>query len=189
MNQHITLVRGLFFLWVFSTPIFAAPNIEAGKEKSGVCFNCHGQGGNSHNPNIPSLAGQKAAYLVNQLRAFREGGRKNGMMQNMTKHLSNQDINNLAAFFNSLKSMSIDQASTSAQKGGSKVSMCLGCHGMEAKGMGVTPRLAGQQPAYLKRQLLAFKEGTRKNGPMSGIAKMLSEEDLTPITEYLGHLK
>jgi len=180
-----TLLLGL----CFSSVAIAAPDIAAGKEKAGMCFGCHGVEGNSNNANFPSLAGQKPAYLVNQLRAFREGTRKNGMMQNMAANLTDQEINNLAAFFASVQNKGAGGDSGLAAKGKSKAPMCFGCHGDKAKGMGVTPRLAGQYPAYLQRQLQAFKDGTRKNGPMSGIAKMLSEEEIKAVTEYMGSLK
>ena len=111
------------------------------------------------------------------------------MMQNMAANLSNEEMNNLAAYFASVKNKSAGGDSQLAKKGESKVSMCFGCHGQGAKGMGVTPRLAGQQPSYLKRQLQAFKDGTRKNGPMSGIARMLSDDEIAAVTEHMGSLK
>ena len=183
------LFQALFLGLCFYGVANAVPDVTAGKEKAGMCFNCHGAEGNSKNSNFPILAGQKPAYLVNQLRAFREGTRENGMMQNMAKNLSDQDINDLAAFFASVKNSSAGGASEQAARGKSKAPMCFGCHGNEAKGMGVTPRLAGQFPAYLQRQLKAFKEGSRKNSSMSGIAKMLSEEEVQAVTEYMGSLK
>ena len=73
--------------------------------------------------------------------------------------------------------------------GQEKAAMCFGCHGVGATGMGVTPRLAGQHPAYLKRQLKAFKDGSRKNGPMRGIANMLSDDDMAAVVEHMGSLK
>lgn len=189
MNKVRKLVSSVFLSLMFSGSALAAPDIAAGKEKAGMCFNCHGPEGNSQNSNFPSLAGQKSAYLVNQLRAFRAGTRENGMMQNMTANLSDQDINNLAAYFGSVKNKSAGGDSDLAKKGQSKVSMCFGCHGNGAKGLGVTPRLAGQHPAYLKRQLQAFKDGSRKNGPMRGIANMLSADDMSAVTEHMGSLK
>lgn len=189
MIKYNKLASGIFFTLLFAGQVVAAPDIEAGKERAGMCSNCHGSEGNSKSSNFPILAGQKPAYLVNQLRAFRAGTRGNGMMQNMAKNLSDQDINNLAAYFGSLENKSAGGDKALAEKGQSKVAMCFGCHGMGAKGMGVTPRLAGQHPAYLQRQLQAFKEGSRKNGPMRGIASMLSEDDIAAVTEHMGSLK
>lgn len=189
MNLCRKLYLGVFLALFVSGAAFAAPDIAAGKEKAGMCFTCHGADGNSKNPNFPILAGQKPAYLVNQLRAFRKGTRKNGMMQNMAANLNDAEINNLAAFFASVQNISAGGDKELAVKGESKVPMCFGCHGNKAMGMGVTPRLAGQYPAYLQRQLKAFKDGSRKNGPMSGISKMLSDEEVQAVTEYMGSLK
>lgn len=183
------LYSGIFLCLLFTGPALAAPDISAGKERAGMCLNCHGADGNSQSSNFPTLAGQKPAYLVNQLRAFRSGTRTNGMMQNMASNLSDQDINNLAAFFASLKNKKAGGDAALAKQGESKALMCFGCHGNGAKGMGVTPRLAGQHPAYLKQQLRAFKDGSRESGPMRGIANMLSDEDMTAVTEYMGSLE
>lgn len=188
MIKNRKLVTSTFLLLIFSGSVIAAPDIAAGKASAGMCFNCHGAEGNSQRPGFPSLAGQKPAYLANQLRAFRAGTRKNGMMQNMAANLSNQDINNLAAYLGSLTNKKAGGDSALAKKGQSKVAMCFGCHGMGAKGMGVTPRLAGQQPAYLVRQLQSFKDGTRKNGPMRGIAKMFTADEMAAIAEHMGRL-
>ncbi len=189
MNLVTKVSSGILLGLVWGSVVMAAPDIEAGKQRAAMCFNCHGAGGNSQNPNVPSLAGQKPAYLANQLRAFREGTRTNGMMQNMAGGLSNEEINNIAAFLASLPSKSAGGESALAKKGQSKVTLCFGCHGSGAKGMGVTPKLAGQHPAYLQRQLAAFKDGSRKNGPMRGIANMLSDDDIIAVTEYLGSLQ
>ncbi|MCF7969633.1 MAG: cytochrome c [Methylococcaceae bacterium] len=189
MQLTTKLFSGFFLGLFFSGAALAVPDINAGKESAGMCFGCHGAEGNSTSSNFPILAGQKPAYLVNQLRAFRDGTRDNAMMKNMTSSLSNDDINNLAAYFSSLKNKSAGGNEELAEQGKSKAPMCFGCHGEGAKGMGVTPRLAGQHPAYLQRQLHAFKEGTRKNGPMRGIAGMLSDEDMNAVTEYMGSLK
>ncbi len=77
----------------------AGGNAEAGKSKSAACAACHGVDGNSVNPQWPKLAGQHATYLVMTLRAYRDGARKNPMMQPMAKNLSDEDIDDLAAYF------------------------------------------------------------------------------------------
>ncbi len=186
--QLSKLASALFLTAFFSGVATAAPDIAAGKESAAMCFSCHGPEGNSQNANFPILAGQKPGYLANQLRAFRDGKRKNGMMQNMVANLSDADMDNIAAYFASVQNKSAGGDSELAKKGQSKAAMCFGCHGNLATGMGMTPRLAGQYPAYLLRQLHAFKDGSRENGPMRGIANMLSEEDMSAVTEYMGSL-
>jgi cytochrome c553 len=81
----------------------AAGDAAAGKAKSAVCSACHGADGNSANPIWPNLAGQKEAYLVKQLKDFKSGARKDPMMAPMAAPLSDQDMENLAAYFSSQK--------------------------------------------------------------------------------------
>ena len=81
----------------------AAGDAAAGKARAAACASCHGAEGISANPLWPNLAGQKDAYLVKQLKAFRDGVRSDPMMSPMAKPLSDADIDNLAAYFSSLK--------------------------------------------------------------------------------------
>jgi cytochrome c553 len=80
----------------------AAGDAAAGKAKSALCAACHGAEGISPNDIWPNLAGQKQAYLVKQITAFRGGDRKDPMMAPMVSGLSDEDIDNLAAYFSGL---------------------------------------------------------------------------------------
>lgn len=86
-----------------SASVMAAGNAAAGKAKFSTCAGCHGPAGVSSNPLFPNLAGQKDAYVVKQLKAFRGGTRTDPMMSPMAKPLSDSDIDNLAAYVSSLK--------------------------------------------------------------------------------------
>jgi cytochrome c553 len=79
-----------------------AGDVAAGKSRAASCSGCHGANGISANPLWPNLAGQKEAYLVKQLKAFRDGTRSDPMMTPMAKPLSGADIENLATYFSSL---------------------------------------------------------------------------------------
>ncbi len=87
---------------VLTTPAIGAADIDAGRTKSLACQACHGSNGMGTAPDIPNLAGQKAAYLQAQLTAFRAGARKNDFMNPIAKQLSDGEIENLAAFWSSL---------------------------------------------------------------------------------------
>lgn len=80
----------------------AAGDAAAGKAKAATCAGCHGANGVSANNLWPNLKGQKADYLVKQLKAFRDGQRQDPMMGGMAKSLTDADIANLAAFYSSL---------------------------------------------------------------------------------------
>lgn len=80
----------------------AKGDVEKGKAKAAICASCHGKDGVGIADIYPNLAGQKAAYTELQLKAFRDGQRKNMMMAPMAKPLSDEDIANLAAYYESL---------------------------------------------------------------------------------------
>lgn len=115
MKSKITraTVNALFFATAFSAVLPALANAadDTGRYPADVvdqlgkasrCMSCHGPGGNSQSPEWPNIAGQQAPYLESQLKAFRDGNRKNGMMENITKNLSAADMKQLAKYFSEL---------------------------------------------------------------------------------------
>lgn len=170
-----------------AAPVLAA-DISVGEQKAANCMGCHGPKGKSSSAQWPNLAAQQSPYLVNQLKAFKTGVRNNVMMQPMAASLSDDDINNLAAYYSSQPRVSAGGDPNLAKSGQTKASMCLGCHGSSAEGNGQIPRLAGQHPDYLVKQLSNFKEGVRKSGHMQAIASTLSEEDMKALAAYFGSL-
>lgn len=101
MNKKYPLFAAMFFMSMISFNA-AAADVAAGKAASSTCGGCHGVDGISSVPVYPNLAGQKAQYLEVQLKAFRDGSRKDPVMGAMVKSLSDADISNLAAYFSSL---------------------------------------------------------------------------------------
>lgn len=97
MNTRLATTLGLLAL----APAAAlAQNAEAGRAQAqAVCAACHGATGQSVSDTIPHLAGQRQGYLAAQLRALKAGTRKNALMNAMAAQLSNDEINNLAAYF------------------------------------------------------------------------------------------
>jgi cytochrome c553 len=172
----------------FWTLSVSAADIAAGEQKAATCLGCHGPKGKSNSAQWPNLAAQQSAYIVNQLNAFKTGTRTNPMMQSMAANLSDGDINNLAAYYSSQPPVSAGGDPELAKTGQTKASMCLGCHGSSAEGNGQFPRLAGQHPGYLVKQLSNFKEGVRKNGHMQAIAGGLTEDDMKVLAAYFGSL-
>jgi len=94
---------GLFILLLAACGVSAAAgDIGKGKVKSAICAGCHGANGMGVSPEYPHLAGQREAYLVKQLQAFKSGARVDPTMKAMATALSDTDIANLAAYFASL---------------------------------------------------------------------------------------
>ena len=102
--EKIVLGAGLFLL-VFRAAVAdaaeSAPN--AGKTKAQACATCHGSFGISQLPNAPHLAGQPKIYLVEQLRAYKSGKRSNEVMSVVARGLSENDIDDLAAWYASME--------------------------------------------------------------------------------------
>lgn len=100
MNKLLTIVA-LAALGLNAQTAMAG-DAAAGKVRAAACAACHGANGVSSNDLWPNLAGQKEGYLVSQITAFRDGGRKNPMMSPMAAGLSDADIANLSAYYASL---------------------------------------------------------------------------------------
>ena len=86
-----------------SANVMAGGDAAAGKAKAATCAACHGTDGMGKMPTYPNLKGQKEAYLAKQMKAFRDGTRKDPTMNAMAKPLSDADIDNLSAYFSSMK--------------------------------------------------------------------------------------
>jgi cytochrome c553 len=94
---------GIFVTLLFAASGAFAADAAAGKAKAVVCAACHGAQGISANPIWPNLKGQKAAYIVKQLKAFKAGTRKDPLMGPQAAQLSEADMANVAAHFSGLK--------------------------------------------------------------------------------------
>lgn len=159
-----------------------------------LCAACHGDGGNSVDPALPSIAQQPAQFVATALFQFREGNRKDPQMSPMAANLSNAEMNELAKYFSAQKAMSPRHKSrpesAEAGPGLAKKFNCTQCHGPRLLGQQHIPRLAGQQLEYLKTQLRGFKAGTRSDidGNMTAAAERLSALDIELLADYLAGL-
>jgi cytochrome c553 len=179
------------FLFV---PLLAFAGAAEGEKKAGVCVACHGEGGNSVNPQWPSLAQQPAQFISTALFMFREGNRKDDLMTPMAKPLSNADMNDLAAYFAAQKAAPPKHQSkpenVAAGPALAKKFNCSQCHGLQLLGQQHIPRLAGQQYEYLLTQLKGFKAQTRADidGNMTSAVQALTPQDIEALADYLAGL-
>ncbi|MBU6459625.1 MAG: cytochrome c4 [Proteobacteria bacterium] len=167
-----------------------------------ICAACHGANGISISPIFPKLAGQNASYLETQLKAFRDHSRADpdaqAYMWGMASRLNDTMIQNLAHYYASLPPSSGTPGPANEVKAGEaifqngikaeNVPACEACHGAAAQGIGSFPRLAGQQKAYIVRQLMAFKAGSRSNPIMMNIAAKLNAKQMQDLAAYLQSL-
>ena len=180
-------------------------SIEAGKGKSVTCAACHGAEGISANPLWPNIAGQAAPYFVAQLKAFKDGSRKNPLMTSQAMMLSDQDMADLAVYFESLPGPAQAVADPNLvgkgealYRGGEvteQVAACIACHGPTGTGNPAAgyPALKGQHAAYTAKQLRDYASGERVSDGttrmMRDIAGKLSEEQIVALASYVQGLK
>jgi cytochrome c553 len=162
--------------------------------KAQTCFTCHGPNGNSSNAMYPTLAGQNSRYIYLQLRDFKEGRRKDPQMTPMAESLSRDDMLALADFFSKQKPapsvFKADAAKVAAGRKKSEEVLCPMCHLGEFVGQNEIPRVAGQQYAYIRKQLEDFRAKRRTNdaGNMTSVAGTLSDADIENLAQYIANL-
>jgi cytochrome c553 len=190
------ILIGLSSLMSFA--LFAADS-EAGKTKSALCAGCHGVDGNSPNAIWPSLAGQHASYLVKQLENFKSGERADPVMQGMAATLSEEDIQDVAAYFETQKLIPVSFDASLVKRGEAiyrggitetSVAACMGCHSPSGAGNEPAryPSLRGQHSDYLVAQLKKFRDGTRANDSgqiMRHIAKRMTDSEIMSVAAYI----
>jgi cytochrome c553 len=180
-------------------------SVEDGKSKALTCTACHGAEGNSANPLWPNIAGQNAPYIVAQLKAFKEGTRADPLMTSQAMLLNDEDIADLAVYFESLPAaaQAVKNPDTVARgeglyRGGnleSGVAACLGCHGPTGDGnpAAMYPALRGQHADYIAKQLRDYASGTRtsdgKTSIMRDIASRLREDEIDAVASYVQGLR
>jgi cytochrome c553 len=178
----------------------AEGSVSAGQEKSAVCAACHGPDGNSAMPEWPSIAGQHETFLAAQLTAFRDGERENPLMSPMAIGLSDQDILDLAAFYNAQRPAAREADPELVEHGRRiylggdlerGVTACIACHGPAGQGNPLAnyPVVAGQHAAYTAATLGAYASGERRNQMMQEIAARMSAEDIRSVSAYLQGLR
>jgi len=103
MKKQVLSLLAASALVVSASSAIAAGDAAAGKAKAASCAACHGADGISKVPTYPNLKGQKAAYVVKQLKDFKSGARKDPTMNAMAKPLSDADMANLGAYYAGMK--------------------------------------------------------------------------------------
>ena len=171
-----------------------------------------GANGNSTNPEWPKLAGQSAVYIAEQLRLFRSGARDNPVMKPLATNLSDQDISDLAVYYEAQTPVGLE-ADPSYWKAGQALYMrgdkardipaCVACHGPGGRGNLAAgyPALRAQQSVYVVKQLSDYASGARYKGAknqdtasrngvmMLTVAKRLSQTEIRDVASYLQGLR
>ena len=186
---------------------FTTGKAASGEAKTALCMACHGPNGNSVNPEWPRLAGQSAVYIAGQLRLFKSGVRDNPVMKPLAASLSDQDIDDLAVYYEAQTPTGLE-ADPSYWKPGEAlylsgdashgVPACVACHGPVGRGNLAAgyPALRAQQSVYVVKQLTAYANGTRYTGAtpppgdpnsvmMLTLAKRMTPEEIRDVASYV----
>jgi cytochrome c553 len=187
---------------------------EAGATKAATCLACHGANGNSVNPEWPSLAGQNAAYVTAQLRYYHNGRRVGrpgdanaALMPPMAATLTEQDIEDLAAYYSLQTPTGLEtdaethEAGRKLYHGGDRtrqIPSCAACHGPLGSGNPAAgyPSLRAQHSVYTIKQLKEYRDDVRyvQTGKPTGdepykimwtITKRLTDDDLRNLASYI----
>ncbi|MCP4993731.1 MAG: cytochrome c4 [Gammaproteobacteria bacterium] len=197
MNKWLVSVSIVMAL--AATGAQAAGNAEEGKVKSATCLACHGPDGNSPNPQWPKLAGQHPSYIIKQLNDFRAEARKDNLMSPMAAPLTDQDVENLAAYFSSQKQTAGSSAADQIDAGGEMyragnastgVAACMACHGPTGIGNAPAnfPRISGQHATYVEKALKDFRSGARSNDTnsmMQDVAGKMTDAEIKAVAQYV----
>ncbi len=204
-------LQRLAFSIVFSGLALSSPQVlgqgsaEEGQTKATPCVACHGVDGNSANPEWPSLAGQSAAYTVQQLKAFKAGERQDPLMTPMAQPLSEDDMEDLAAYYAQQTPTGLETEPSKVEEGqrlyrggdpAGNITACIACHGPNGKGMGVAgyPSLQGQHATYVVKQLKAYRAGSRTTDQayarmMRDVAARMTDAQIEAVAQYVQGLR
>lgn len=174
--------------WLIALFISAA----SAQERIQLCAACHGDGGNSVNPEVPSIAGQPKLFIENQLVIFREELRRSDQMLPVVKGLKDADIVKLAEHFSKLPAKSMesapaDPALVRQAQAKAKELRCGICHLSDYSGQNQVPRLAAQRELYLEREMRAYRDGKRSGGDtiMAAALYGVSDADIRALAHFL----
>jgi cytochrome c553 len=178
---------------IYVTPVEIADGERVAKS---ACARCHGADGISKTKGVPHLAGQRAAYLDQQLQAYRAGSRPKSAMTGAVRDLSEDALVNVAAYYASLEPPRPAAARGKATAGADPLQAakdaagaCAGCHGDQGvSSTAATPSLAGQEAGYFVAALQAYKSGARKDDVMSGLAASLDDKAMRNLAAYYAGL-
>jgi len=189
------MLSRVYKIGILATALFlsanaAAADIQRGQKLAQTCQGCHSAPG-LRNPgpvyNIPIIGGQHADYIVTALKAYKSKERSHKTMQAQATSLSDQDMQDIAAFYAAMEGNPRHHHVNKAKKelGKEKAAACATCHGATGNGdQAGFPKLAGQYESYLVHALKDYRSGERNNLIMKGFSSNLSIQDIEALAAY-----
>jgi len=214
MNSIIKKAALALGMVAFAQVGHAAGDASAGQAKAALCVACHGPDGNSPAPTFPKIAGLGEKYLLKQMHDIKSGDRSVPEMTGMLDNMSDQDMEDIAAYFASqniqisgseafsvmlnngdnVDGLELGRKIYRAGNAASGVPACMGCHSPTGQGNAPAgyPRLSGQYAEYVEKQLKAFRTGTRANDgdarTMRTVARQLTDAEIKAVANYVAGL-
>jgi len=190
LKRNIYACLAALSLALVATPALAGGDVERGAALADTCLGCHGIVGyrNAYpSYRVPKLGGLDENYIVIALNGYKNEARGHATMQAQAATLSDQDMQDLAAYFASQGGLEQGAPRNSAKvaRGQDKAAVCTACHGQGGVSTtGNWPTLAGQHEDYLQQALSQYQAGGRKDPVMAGQALNLTDEDIADLAAY-----
>ncbi len=198
------LIAGVVLGVSLTATAYGAGDPAAGEANAAVCAGCHGEGGAEPiMPVYPKLSGLGEKYLYQQLALIKSGDRAIPEMAGILDNMSDQDLQDLAAYFDQ-QEMTIGKANPELVEAGqalyrggnlaSGIAACSACHSPSGKGNDPAgyPRVSGQTAEYIQKQLMAYRNGERDSGGQSqvmmDIAARLTDSEIEAVSSYISGL-
>ncbi len=187
--RHVLIVATLAVAG-FAAGASAAGDPAKGAELATTCMGCHGIPGYRNgypSYRVPKLGGQKAEYLVIALQGYRAKTRPHPTMQAQAASLTDEDMQNIAAFFAGQGEPQAGSVVTSggAARGKDKAGVCAACHGEAGVSAAPAwPNLAGQHRDYLEQAIGRYRDKARQDPVMQGQVAALTDQDVKDLAAY-----
>jgi cytochrome c553 len=161
-----------------------------------TCLACHGENGQSQNPGVPSLGAQQAYYVTVQLLMFRDRMRLVDPMNEMTKGLSDADLQSFADIIAKLPAPQpadgpVDEARIARARAVAQQNHCDFCHTTNFAGQQNVPRIADQREDYLVKALRGYKDNSRRgyDTAMADVVPAITDDQILDLAYYLARAK
>jgi cytochrome c553 len=173
----------------------AASAAEPVAERTAICLSCHGESGRSETPEVPSLGGQPASFLLIQLYQFREKQRIAEPMNSLTAEFTDDDLREVSDFLAKLPPPTpaelTEPARMEAGKALAAKHRCGFCHNPDLSGHDQIPRIGAQREDYLVKALREYKSGARAgyDPAMVEVAQEIGDPEIAELAYYLARFR
>jgi cytochrome c553 len=194
--MRVTTLCAVALQLAVASPAAAASSGSPVEQRLPACLSCHGEDGRSQTPDVPSLGGQPTPYMLIQLFMFRERLRVAAPMNEDTKGLSDDDLQNMSIMLSKLPppgppAEAADPQRLARGRALAEQNHCNVCHRSDFTGQENVPRLADQREDYLLKTMKAYKTGARHayDATMAEVLQPVDDNDVGVLAHFLAHAR